>query len=185
VQPLGGEGPQRVHVRIIAATNRDLDAEVRAGRFREDLYYRLAVVKLHIPPFRERRDDIEPLAKRFASAFGEATLPEDVLQRLKARPWPGNVRELRNVVQAYAVLGTLPEEAAPGASALEQALASAVDLSREYAVQKEELADRFTRVYLQALIVHTGGNQTAAARIAGLDRTYLGKLLHKYGLSKG
>jgi transcriptional regulator with GAF, ATPase, and Fis domain len=184
VQPLGDEAPRRVRVRIIAATNRDLDEEVRAGRFREDLYYRLAVVKLQVPPLRDRRDDIEPLAAHFARAFGAPALPPDVVQRLKARPWPGNARELRNVVQAFAVLGALPDEAGSGSGGLEQSLAEIIDLSREYAAQKDELADRFTRVYLQALMAHAGGNQTAAARIAGLDRTYLGRLLVKHGLSK-
>jgi DNA-binding NtrC family response regulator len=184
VQPLGDETPGRVRVRVIAATNRDLDEEVRAGRFREDLYYRVAVVKLHVPPLRDRRDDIEPLAARFASAFGAPALPTEVVQRLKARPWPGNARELRNVVQAFAILGTLPEDVGAGSGALEQALANVVDLAREYTAQKEEVAERFTRVYLQALLAQTGGNQTAAARIAGLDRTYLGRLLVKHGLSK-
>jgi DNA-binding NtrC family response regulator len=171
-------------VRVLAATNRDLDEEVRSGRFREDLYYRVAVVKLQVPPLRERPEDIEPLARLFAAYSGIDELPGHVIEQLKARAWPGNARELRNVVQAYAALGVLPEPAGSTATGLEMVLGDLVDVKRPYADQKEELCERFTRIYLQALIAHTGGNQSAAAKLAGLDRSYLGKLLVKHRLSK-
>src|SRR6185369_16176707 len=89
-------------VRVIAATNRDVDEEVRAGRFREDLLYRLGVVRLRVPPLRERVEDIAGLAAYFA---GDEKLPSEVVEKLKAREWAGNVRELRNAVQAWAALG--------------------------------------------------------------------------------
>ena len=185
VRSVGGDQPRQVKVRIVAATNRDLEEEVRAGRFREDLYYRLAVVRLAVPPLRERVEDIEPLARRFAADAGlAAPLPPAIVEQLKARSFPGNVRELRNVIQAYAALGAPPPARRGKRAAVGDALADAVDLSRPYADQKDEIADEFTRVYLQALITHTGGNQTAAARLAGLDRGYLGKLLAKHGLSR-
>jgi transcriptional regulator with GAF, ATPase, and Fis domain len=185
VRPVGADRGRRVRVRVIAATNRDLEEETRAGRFREDLYYRLAVVKIPVLPLRERREDIEPLARAFADGVGLEEIPADVLERLKARDWPGNARELRNAVQAYAALGALPEAAFGGGCSLDAALAAVVDGTRPYAEQKEEMNDRFTRAYLRALMEHARGNQTAAARVAGLDRSYLGKLLARHGLAKG
>jgi DNA-binding NtrC family response regulator len=183
VRPVGGE-PRRVRVRVVAATNRDLADAVKLGRFREDLFYRLAVVRIHVPPLRERVEDVDLLARRFAVAIGVPRIPDDVLGQLQARSYPGNVRELRNVVQAWAALGALPEPERMLANELERVLADLVDVNRPYPDQKEHVAEVFTRVYLQALIAHTGGNQTQAARLAGLDRSYLGKLLVKHGLSK-
>ncbi len=184
VQPVGGEA-KRVSARVVAATNRDLAEEVSAGRFREDLYYRLEVVKLVVPPLRERIEDIEPLAQKFAHDTGGGPLPASVIEQLKARSFRGNVRELRNVVSAYTALGTIPEPPRRREADLEQLLADLVDVRRGYAEQKDEITDRFTRVFLQALLAHTGGNQSQAARLAGLDRTYLGRLLVKYGLARG
>ncbi len=184
VRPVGGE-PKNVRVRVVAATNRDLADEVKAGRFREDLFYRLAVVRLHVAPLRERLEDIEALARKFAASVGIAELPDDVVEQLKSRPFPGNVRELRNVVHAWAALGTVPQPERTREGELERLLADLVDVHRAYADQKEHVTDVFTRVYLQALLAHTGGNQTQAAKLAGLDRSYLGRLLVKHGLSKG
>ena len=184
VQPVGANRPRKVDVRVVAATNRDLGAEVKAGRFREDLYFRLAVVKIEVPPLRDRAEDIPVLAHAFARKAGALELPEDVVERLVAYDWPGNVRELQNAVLAFLTLGELPETSASRA-VLESALSDLVDLARPYADQKEEVSERFTRVYLQALVLHTGGNQSAAARIAGLDRTHLGRMLVRHGLSRG
>jgi DNA-binding NtrC family response regulator len=184
VRPVGSNRSIPIDVRVIAATNRDLEAEVRSGRFREDLYYRLAVVRLSVPPLRERPEDIEAIAKQFAAHVGLHEIPPHILEQLKARAWPGNARELRNVVQAYAALGNLPETSGSTSTVLELALGDLVDVNRAYADQKDELCERFTRIYLQALVARTGGNQTMAARLAGLDRSYLGRLLVKHGLSK-
>ncbi|MCC6521540.1 MAG: sigma 54-dependent Fis family transcriptional regulator [Polyangiaceae bacterium] len=195
IQPVGGESTRRVRVRLVAATHRDLPADVRAGRFREDLYYRLAVVTLRVPPLCERPEDIEPLARRFAVAAGLDVLPAPVVARLAARTWRGNARELRNAVQAYAAMGALPEDEAVAAGAgahprvgegvLEAALAERIDPTRPYLEQKDALVERFTRLYLDALMSHTGGNQTTAAALAGLTRTYLGRLLDKHRVTKG
>jgi DNA-binding NtrC family response regulator len=196
VRPLGSDSSRHVRVRVVAATNRALEDDVNAGRFREDLYYRIAVVRLPVPPLRERREDIPALARAFAHAVGLPELPRPVIEALKARTWFGNVRELKNAVNAYAALGRLPEASrGPGSARgrvaygdagdlLELALASRLELGRPYAELKEEVSDVFTRVYLEALLRQTRGNQTTAARIAGLDRTYLGRLLVKYGIAK-
>ena len=182
VRPVGGD-VLRVRVRVIAATNRDLAEEVAAGRFREDLFYRLAVVRLTVPPLRERVDDIDALARAFAASMNVA-LPDEVVQQLKTRSYPGNVRELRNVVQAFAALGAVPEPSGVREGEIERLLADGVDVGVPYAQQKEQLNDTFTRVYLQTLLAATNGNQTQAAKLAGLDRSYLGRLVVKYGLGK-
>jgi transcriptional regulator with GAF, ATPase, and Fis domain len=185
VRPLGGDVPKQVRVRFIAATNRDLEEDVRGGRFREDLFYRLAVLRVTVPPLRERIEDIEPLAQRFAVEAGLAGgLGAPVVEQLKGRRWPGNVRELRNTVQAYVALGVLPEPTRSKTATLDLALREMVNARVGYAEQKDALIDRFTALYLEVLLDATGGNQTVAARWAGLDRGYLGRLLAKSGVPK-
>jgi len=172
-------------VRVIAASHHDLEQDVHEGRFREDLFYRLAVIRVHVPALRERVDDIEPLAQRFAAEAGLARgLDPSVVERLKARPWTGNVRELRNTVQAYVALGVLPEPTRSKAATLDLGLREMADPRRPYANQKDALVDRFTALYLEVLLEAAGGNQTVAARWAGLDRGYLGRLIAKYGVQK-
>ncbi|MGH7766512.1 MAG: sigma-54-dependent transcriptional regulator, partial [Candidatus Binatia bacterium] len=112
---VGGTKPMRVDVRIIAATNRDLDGDIKQGRFREDLYYRLNVVPIHLPPLRERKEDIPELAKYFLQRFAKETkknfgeITREALDRLLAFEWPGNVRELANVIERAVVLGKGPK----------------------------------------------------------------------------
>jgi len=183
VRTVGGDRTSEVRVRVIAATNRDLAADVAAGRFREDLYYRLAVVTLEVPPLRERIDDIDALAQRFAQSAGIAGLPPTIMERLRTRSWAGNVRQLRNVVQAFTVLGVLPPER-DQAGPPDDAFSRLVDADRPYADQKDEIVDRFTKAYLEALMAKTGGNQSAAARLSGLDRSWLCRLLVKHGLAR-
>jgi DNA-binding NtrC family response regulator len=176
-----GENNERpVKVRLLAATNRDLLELANERRFREDLYYRLAVVRLATPSLRERRDDIEPLARHFAEQLGLAELPEDVLQDLSTREWPGNVRELRNALRAYVALGSLSiaPPISPGGE-LEEALADAIDLTRPYAELKERLMETFLRLYVERLLTHTGGNQSEAARISGMERSYFSKVARR------
>src|SRR6185503_18877339 len=102
VRAVGSDRSKAVRVRVIAATNRDLEHEVRQGRFREDLFYRLAVVRIRIPRLAQRHEDVELLAQKFATESGVTELPREVIQKLIARTWPGNVRELRNAIQAFA-----------------------------------------------------------------------------------
>jgi DNA-binding NtrC family response regulator len=184
VRPLGENEAKRVSVRIVAATNKNLEEEVKAGRFRGDLYYRLAVVKLAVPPLRDRPEDVALLAGTFARSVGLSGLPPEVIEQLASRPWPGNVRELRNAVEAYVALGNLPEAGAPDLPVLDYAIRQLIDTSRPYAELKEVVAERFTRNYLRVLLAETGGNQSEAARISGLERSYLGKLLAKHRILK-
>ena len=179
VRPVGSDSGHGVKVRVLAATNRDVDDEVQAGHFREDLLYRLGVVRLHIPPLRERVEDIAALAVHFA---GSEELPVAVIEQLKGRDYPGNVRELRNAVHAWAALGVLPEPRRSSVATLELALGEMMDPRAPYAEQKEAIVDRFTAIYLRRLLEDAGGSQTAAARIADLDRGYLGRLLAKHGI---
>ncbi len=171
-------------MRRIAATNRELEAEVKAGRFREDLFYRLAVVRLRVPPLRDRPEDVEALARRFATAEGLMHLPDEVVRTLVARTWQGNVRELRNAVMAYVALGTLDPGSQAG-DALDAALRRAIDPLRPFSEQKETFLARFARTYMTMLMEHTRGNQSEAARIAELDRGHLGRMLTKLGLGRG
>lgn len=182
VRQLGTDQTKPVKVRIVAATNRNLEEEVAAGKFRQDLYYRLAVVKVIAPPLRERPEDIEPIAQKFAAAAGLDALPSDIIERLKARGWSGNVRELRNAIEAYAVLGVLPDEGVARPPLIQSAIALFADPSCSYEEQKEAMNAIFTSAYLHKLMAAANGNQSLAARTAGLDRTYLGRLLLKYGM---
>jgi transcriptional regulator with GAF, ATPase, and Fis domain len=181
IRPLGTDETHRVNVRLIAATNRDLWAEVGVGRFREDLFYRLAVVRVQVPPLRAHREDIAPLALHFARQAGLADLPPAILEVLMSRDWPGNVRELRNAVQSYAAIGQLP---APTIAPRGEGIASdaEIDPTIPYPEQKERVVEQFTRAYVKALLRYTNGNQAAAARIGKLDRTTLGRLISRYGL---
>lgn len=187
VQVVGATETRRVKVRIVAATNRDLETEVRAGRFREDLFYRLAVVRLVVPPLRERREDIPVLANHFASSIGLSTLPPEALASFSTQSWPGNARELRNAVQAFVAIGALPGGTGGSASQttdLAGAIKKTLDVERPYAELKEAFLNEFTKVYLEALLARTNGNQSEAARISGLDRSYVGRMLTRYGVSK-
>jgi DNA-binding NtrC family response regulator len=181
VQAVGSDVVKPVKVRVLGATNRDLRKEISAGRFREDLFFRLAVVRLRVAPLSERTQDIELLARRFARELGMPTLDSAVIRELQSRAWPGNVRELRNAVQAYDVLGELPARADGPPDLLDSALAQLAEAGAPYLAQKDDLLDRFARIYLRTLLGRAGGNQTLAAQMAGLDRTYLGRLIAKVG----
>ena len=118
---MGDTDQHLVKVRIVAATNRDLASEVRAGNFRDELYFRLAVVRIALPPLRDRPEDIALLAQRFAQEVGLSELGADVSRELGRRRWPGNARELRNAIHAYAVLGSVPEHRCEREGALDLA----------------------------------------------------------------
>lgn len=181
IVPVGEDAAQRVNVRIVAATNRDLEAEVRAGRFREDLYYRLAVVTMRIPSLRERPEDIAPLADLFARQEGLPGLPPEIIEQLEGRTYSGNVRELRNAVRAYAAIGELHTPRTSHSSGIVPAMEAPIHFDTPYLAQRDELVERFTLRYVEELLQRTNGNQTAAAKLAGLDRTYFGRLLAKLG----
>lgn len=187
VQRLGEQQVRHVKVRVLAATHRDLRLLADRGEFREDLYYRLAVVALKVPPLRERPEDVPALAEHFARLEGAPNLPAELIDEMLRREWRGNVRELRNAVQSYLALGTM--EAAPWNPGVNEALSNVlrrmVSLDRPFQEQKQEVADAFGRVYFDALLKRCGGSRGDAARMIGMDRSYFGKLLARYGLAKG
>ncbi|HEY3352991.1 MAG TPA: sigma 54-interacting transcriptional regulator [Polyangia bacterium] len=186
VKRVGAAQPHKIDVRVIAATNRDLREEVNRGTFRQDLYYRLEVVRLRLPPLRERPEDVPVLIEHFRhSVRPGADLPpfsEEVLAHFVNHPWPGNVRELRNAVERAVVLQELPIPVAMGAAAAAAGTEEAIDLRVPFKDAKNALTERFERRYLGALLTATAGNVSEAARRAGIDRVYLLKLLKRYGL---
>lgn len=174
-----------VKVRLIAATHRNLTADVQDGLFRPDLFYRLMVVQLNAPPLRERREDIPDLVLSLAQAAALQSPPAHIIEELCKRSFPGNVRELKHALLAYAAIGELPLSTArpgPAEHPTGDSILSFIDPARPYAEQKEALVDRMTYLYLKALIERCQGNRSEAARVADLQRGYLRRLLHKYGL---
>jgi DNA-binding NtrC family response regulator len=180
---VGGSDSLDVDVRVLAATHRDLRAEVNNGRFRADLYYRLAVAKILIPPLRERPEDIEALVEHFVQRLtGVAELGPlaTALDQLRAHPWSGNVRELRNVVEAAIVMGELDLGTGTHADRA-QPLATSTTVAA-YRDARAAALHRFEADYLRSLIERAGGNASEAARIARMDRPYLLTLLRKHNL---
>jgi transcriptional regulator with GAF, ATPase, and Fis domain len=179
VKPVGASASIAVDVRIIAATNRDLRREVNRGTFREDLYYRLAIACVRLPPLRERPGDIPLIARHFLEEHsrrdGVAYALEDVLPGLVSRSWPGNVRELRNAIERIVALGDEREPEGAG-DALPRPRAA------PFKAAKAEVISRFERDYLAAVLTEQSGNITAAARVAELDRVHFLRLLDRYGL---
>ena len=181
VRPVGSTQAIPVNVRVISATHRDLDAQRAAGLFREDLYYRLNVVSLRLPPLAERREDIPLLASHFLRRLAERyekpvpSLAPDAMQLLVAAPWPGNVRQLLNLLeQAVALTTTGMIPASLVQSALREDAAALVPF--------EEARKTFERDYLVRLLKITGGNVTQAAQLAKRNRTEFYKLLQRHML---
>ncbi|MCS6798038.1 MAG: sigma 54-interacting transcriptional regulator [Myxococcota bacterium] len=187
VRRLGSQEPVPVDVRVIAATHRDLRAEVNAGRFREDLYFRLAVICIRLPPLRERPEDIPPLAERLLEALGASVeerrrlLTPSLVARLRAAPWPGNVRELRNFLTRCLALRELPPLPAATDGGCSSRLPE-VDARVPYEASRRAWIDTHERAYVSRLLDLHEGNVSAAARAAGLHRGYLHRLLRKHGL---
>ena len=188
---VGGSAELDLGARVIAATNRDLRAEVNSGRFRQDLYHRLAVVVLRLAPLRERRDDIPLLVEHFARELGAAGPIEDLfgaeqLARWHKHPWPGNVRELRNAVEAALIVGPQlhgePHPPTPAPAVPTAAITAADEPLPPYKDQRAAVVRDFERAYLGRLMAQAGGNVSQAARIARMDRSHLIDLLHRHGL---
>jgi DNA-binding NtrC family response regulator len=181
VKPVGGNTTRDVDVRVVAATHRDLRAEINRGAFREDLFFRLSVITVRLPPLREREEDVAALAERFwRQVGGTDALPSELRPRLVGQRWDGNVRELRNLVERARTLGAgLAFVDAPTSSDDREL---GVDVSVPFKEAKRRLVERFERPYLTQLLAAHHGNVSAAARQAGLDRVHLIKLLRQHGL---
>ena len=181
---VGGKAPVTIDVRLVAATNRDLRAEVNAGTFRQDVYFRVAVVMLRVPPLRERPEDIPMLVEHFLRRTGYEGPVEDVISSsaitsAKSYHWPGNVRELRNFVEAAHALGAPPQ--------LQQEVASTPSarwLDLPYSDARDQVLQDFEGRYLQHLMDDTDGNASEAARRAKMNRGYLNQLIKKHGLKR-
>jgi two-component system response regulator GlrR len=192
IRRVGSNEDRAMDVRILAATNRNLEEEVRRGRFRTDLYYRLAAVRLDIPPLRERREDIPALATYFLHRFGgddAAELPPAMMDSFVRQSWPGNIRELRNAVERAVLLGgtdgpemtLMMSTQAIATPSPEPADDEALHPFREV---KERAIDGWERDYLARLLRRAQGNVSRASRIAQMDRNYLRELLRKPGLGR-
>jgi len=182
---LGGNKKISVDVRLLASTNRDLQQEVDAGKFREDLFYRLRVIPIHLPPLRERADDVDLLATHFAASYGErymsgaCTVSPEGLDYLSSREWKGNVRELQHAVERAVVLST-DEILGPGDF-------KGFDTGQEGARSDDTLhafVDQKTREYLLQVLDRTGWRKQQAADILGVDRVTLYRMLKKYSISR-
>ncbi len=195
IRRVGASAPTHLNVRVVAATNRDLRHEVNRGTFRSDLYYRLNIVRLRLPPLRERREDIPVLAEHFYRHFtgnSEAKPPAEWLAALLRQDWPGNVRELRSAVER-AVLMEDPEllkEGAPfGGPPVSMSLPHAPERPVEFdpAISFREAKERavavWERAYLESLLKTSGANLSKAARLAHMNRNHLRDLLKAHGVS--
>jgi two-component system nitrogen regulation response regulator GlnG len=206
IERVGGQESIRIDVRVLAATNRDLEALMKEGKFREDLYYRLNVVTLNLPSLRERRRDVPLLVEHFlakhAGELGERAVAPEALDRLVGYDWPGNVRELENVVQRAMVMATngvvLPEHLPIGP--VSAAASVAVDATLEDIIERKlvqcvsglreqasaNLYDLIVglveKPLLRAVLRETRGNQVRAAQILGINRNTLRKKLNEHGI---
>jgi DNA-binding NtrC family response regulator len=193
LERVGGNRPVEVDVRVVAATHRDLEREVRAGGFREDLYYRLKVVEIEVPALRERSEDVPALVNHFLEEVSrrldrpKMPLAPDALARLARHPWPGNVRELRNVVEQAAVLAAgdaieaadlrLPAETGEVATPRTDGIAA-----RTFSAAKREAVVEFERSYLLAALRANGGNVSRTAAAIGMVRQSLQQKIRELGL---
>lgn len=192
IQPIGATTRRRVDVRIIAATNRDLEALAAAGEFREDLYYRLNVITIRVPPLRERREDIAPLAHYFLKKNARAGdksfhgVSADALRLLEAYPWPGNVRELENIMERAALLengsmigtGSLPEKL--------HRPARPPDREDEVPdIRSLPTLESLEKAHILKVLKQTRGNKAQAARILGVNRSTLWRMMMKHSIEDG
>ncbi len=188
VRRIGGSVRIPVDARFIAATNRDLAEEVKKGRFREDLYYRLNVFKITMPPLREHREDIPLLVNSFLDKQGAHPLSDEMLERMTQLDWPGNVRELRNAVDRAVVLARGEKRGAVDSPVVsdneppEDIAKLSIDASRPFKEVKAEIVSRFERSYLIQVLDRTRGNISAAAREAGIDRKHMERLIRKHDI---
>jgi two-component system response regulator HydG len=186
LRPVGGNGMVTVDARIIAATNRDLESEVETGRFREDLYYRLNVVQIHVPPLRARGNDVLLLAQLFVTKFSERMhkgvtgISSEAAKKLLEYDWPGNVRQLENSMERAVTLTRFEQitvEDLPERISRYEGSNIALDGIDEEHIQTLEALERR---YVERVLRAAGGNKTQAARLLGVDRRTLYRKLERY-----
>ena len=181
VQRVGAEKFLRVDVRVMAATRRDLDREVQAGRFRDDLFYRLAVARIELPPLRLRRGDVQVLGRYFWEHLGgvDVPIPEDLLRRFEEYAWPGNVRELHNAIARKLALGDLapversreaPEGAEDGSSS--DVIRETLAMDLPFPAARQRVTSAFERAYVERVLAKHNGNVVRAAAASGIARRY-------------
>jgi len=185
---VGGDQPLHADVRILAATNRNLEQAIQDGSFLEDLYYRLNVVSLTLPPLRERTEDIPALSRFFLRKYAHEAkrevldISDEALQHLTTYTWPGNIRELENTIERAVVLGTgpqiQPDDLPHQITAAEHLPQGGIHPDTGY----HESVDAFRRQIIRTALEQTGGNQSRAAELLGLQRTYLVRLIKNLGL---
>ena len=191
VRRVGSNQVRKVDVRILAATNRSLSREVERGRFREDLYYRLAVIHVTLPPLRERPEDIPLLVNHFTRELGgpnAAPLPETLIKTLETQTFAGNVRELRNVVaRAISLRAPTPNgtQAVATGNPSAPTVAVPVDLSVPLKVARDRVLDQYEQAYLREALNLTSGNITRAADLAGVNRKFIQRAMKRLGLREG
>jgi transcriptional regulator with GAF, ATPase, and Fis domain len=185
IRRVGGNAVKKVDVRVIAATNRSLAASVNGGAFREDLYYRFAVVEIELPPLRTRREDIAVLAQHFYEKITgiEAPLPPELEVLIQGRAFPGNVRELRNLVERAITLGLSRDPPRLRPAVLPPLAESLVPINLPLAEAREAWVQGFESAYVRALLKHTKGNVTRAAERAGTNRRLIQRMMTRAGIS--
>jgi len=190
---VGGAGSVEVDVRVIAATNKNLEEEIQKGRFREDLFFRLNVIPFHVPPLRERREDIALLARHFMDVLSAEhgrrprVIAPEALLALSQLPWPGNVRELRNIIERLVIMtpGDSIERRHLPASLLEALPAAASATAEPAGVEAGTLAqarEDFERRYILRKYHDCGGNMSRTAEALGVERSNLYRKMKGYGL---
>lgn len=191
IRHVGGSQSFKVDVRILASTNQHLEARIGSGNFREDLYYRLNVLTIRVPPLRERARDVPLLAMHFLGQccreleMEEKTITPDALDHLSSRPWPGNVRELLNFVRRLAVFCNGPVITRSQVTLLDSPTrmpVAAATTVESYRDAKERFLDDFTRTYVERLLEQVEGNMSRAARLSGLERASLQKIVRRMGI---
>ena len=196
IRRVGSNMIRKINVRIISATNRNLASEVNAGHFREDLFYRLSVVHLELPPLRRRREDVPLLVMRFLAdmkgedAFADLADFNHTMDILKRHEWPGNVRELRNLIELALYSEKRPVDLSAFLSltslhaghSRQQEEAPSFETGKPFKDAKNELIEKFEQAYLNDLLARNRQNISRSAREAGIERAYLQRLIRKYGM---
>ena len=181
VQRIGSTKWIKIDIRLISATRRDLEAEIQAGRFRDDLYYRLAVARVSVPPLRARDGDVELLASSFWSKLsgGNIPFPRDFLSRWQSYRWPGNVRELANAVQRRFALGQtdmFTDDDAPGIELGASVARSLIDQGVPYSIARRRVLDEFERLFVEVALEKSGGSVAKAAAAYGIARRHFTRI---------